>query len=104
MPHFVVDTSRNGQGSWAGNKKWPDPQTWCNPPGRGVGDRPTTETGEELADAYLWIARAGSSGGRCRRGTNGDQDPERGVVSPESGQWWGDLALERAKNASPPLR
>ncbi|MGW3344684.1 glycoside hydrolase family 6 protein [Nonomuraea rubra] len=103
MPHFVVDTSRNGQGSWTPDKHYEDPQTWCNPPGRGVGDRPTTETGEELVDAYLWIARAGTSSGRCRRGTDGDRDPERGVVSPPSGEWWADLALERAKNANPPL-
>ncbi|MFF0865487.1 glycoside hydrolase family 6 protein [Nonomuraea sp. NPDC003560] len=104
LPHFVVDTARNGQGSWSPTKKYKDPQTWCNPPGRGVGERPTTDTGEELADAYLWITRAGSSGGRCRRGTNGDKDPERGVVAPASGEWWADLALERAKNARPPLR
>ncbi|MEV4173490.1 glycoside hydrolase family 6 protein [Nonomuraea sp. NPDC049709] len=104
MPHFVVDTSRNGQGSWAPEKHYEDPQTWCNPPGRGVGERPTTETGEELVDAYLWIARPGTSNGRCRRGTDGQEDPERGVVSPPSGEWWDVLALERAKNANPPLR
>ncbi|MGW2159295.1 glycoside hydrolase family 6 protein [Nonomuraea sp. NPDC001699] len=104
LPHFVVDTARNGQGSWTPTKKYADPQVWCNPPGRGVGERPTTDTGEELVDAYLWITRAGSSGGRCRRGTNGDKDPERGVVAPESGEWWADLALERARNAQPPLR
>ncbi|MEW1836706.1 glycoside hydrolase family 6 protein [Nonomuraea angiospora] len=102
-PHFVVDTARNGQGSWTPTKKYPDPQTWCNPPGRGAGDRPTTETGEELVDAYLWIARAGSSGGRCRRGEGGEKDPERGVVSPEAGEWWPELALERAEKANPPL-
>ncbi|MBF8188420.1 glycoside hydrolase family 6 protein [Nonomuraea sp. K274] len=104
MPHFVVDTSRNGQGSWAPTRKYPDPQAWCNPPGRGVGDRPTTVTGEELADAYLWIARPGVSSGRCPRGTAGQKDPERGVVSPQAGQWWAELALERVKNANPPLR
>ncbi|RVX38221.1 serine/threonine protein kinase [Nonomuraea polychroma] len=104
MPHFVVDTSRNGQGGWAPTKHYSDPQTWCNPPGRGVGPRPTTQTQEELVDAYLWIARAGTSSGRCRRGTNGDKDPERGVVAPEAGEWWGELALERAKLANPPLR
>ncbi|MGW0806719.1 glycoside hydrolase family 6 protein [Nonomuraea sp. NPDC002799] len=104
MPHFVVDTSRNGQGAWAGTKKWPDPQPWCNPPGRGVGDRPTTDTGEELADAYLWIARPGVSGGRCRRGTDGEKDPVRDAVSPAVGEWWDVLALERAKNARPALR
>ncbi|MGN9837956.1 glycoside hydrolase family 6 protein [Nonomuraea sp. H19] len=104
MPHFVVDTSRNGRGPWAPTKRYTDPQVWCNPPGRGVGERPTTVTGEELVDAYLWITRAGTSNGRCRRGTNGEKDPERGVVSPEAGQWWGELALERAELAKPPLR
>ncbi|MET8986095.1 glycoside hydrolase family 6 protein [Nonomuraea wenchangensis] len=104
LPHFVVDTARNGRGSWAPDKHYADPQTWCNPPGRGVGDRPTTETGEELADAYLWIARPGTSSGRCRRGTKGDKDPEWGVVAPEAGTWWAELALERAKLANPPLR
>lgn len=104
MPHFVVDTGRNGQDSWTPARHYSDPQTWCNPPGRGVGDRPTTATGEELVDAYLWIARAGTSGGRCRRGTDGEKDPERGVVAPEAGEWWAELALERAKLANPPLR
>ncbi|MFI6926741.1 glycoside hydrolase family 6 protein [Nonomuraea spiralis] len=104
LPHFVVDTARNGKGPWSPTKTYADPQTWCNPPGRGVGERPTTDTGEELADAYLWITRAGSSSGRCRRGTNGDKDPERGVVAPANGEWWPELALERAKNAEPPLR
>lgn len=104
MPHFVVDTARNGQGAWVPAKHYSDPQVWCNPPGRGVGDRPTTATGEELVDAYLWIARAGTSGGRCRRGTDGEKDPERGVVSPKAGEWWPELALERARLANPPLR
>ncbi|MGW4797994.1 glycoside hydrolase family 6 protein, partial [Nonomuraea sp. NPDC004297] len=103
MPHFVVDTSRNGRGSWSPAKHYEDPQTWCNPPGRGVGDRPSTRTGEELVDAYLWISRAGTSNGRCRRGTTGEVDPEHGAVSPPSGEWWADLALERARNAVPPL-
>ncbi|TMR10849.1 hypothetical protein ETD86_37960 [Nonomuraea turkmeniaca] len=104
MPHFVIDTARNGQGSWTPTKRYTDPQVWCNPPDRGVGERPTTDTGEELVDAYLWITKAGTSSGRCRRGTDGEKDPLRGVVSPEAGEWWGDLALERAKLANPPLR
>ncbi|MET8545884.1 glycoside hydrolase family 6 protein, partial [Kitasatospora sp. NPDC004799] len=63
MAHFVVDTSRNGKGGWtlppgtyAG-----DPQTWCNPPGRGVGNRPTADTGTPLVDAYLWVKTVGQS-------------------------------------------
>ena len=31
--HFVIDTSRNGQGPWS-PPAYPDPQDWCNPPGR----------------------------------------------------------------------
>ncbi|WP_214322008.1 glycoside hydrolase family 6 protein [Nonomuraea sediminis] len=104
LPHFVVDTSRNGQGGWKPPSTYTDPQTWCNPPGRGIGAPPTTKTGDELVDAYLWINRAGTSNGHCRRGTTGDKDPERGVVAPPAGTWWGDLALERAKLADPPLR
>ncbi|MEU6712463.1 glycoside hydrolase family 6 protein [Nonomuraea sp. NPDC046802] len=104
MPHFVVDTARNGQGSWRPDKTYKDPQTWCNPPGRGVGDRPTTDTKEELVDAYLWIARAGTSSGRCRRGTGGDKDPEYGKVAPQAGEWWSEMALERAVNANPALQ
>ncbi|NUR92781.1 MAG: glycoside hydrolase, partial [Nonomuraea sp.] len=103
LPRFVVDTSRNGRGGWSPPAKYSDPQTWCNPPGRGLGPRPTTQTGEQLVDAYLWINRAGTSNGHCRRGTQGDKDPERGVVAPPAGTWWGALALERAKLADPPL-
>ncbi|WP_255474595.1 glycoside hydrolase family 6 protein, partial [Micromonospora sp. AMSO31t] len=37
----MVDTSRNGQGPWTppAGVTWPDPQTWCNPPDRGLGLR-----------------------------------------------------------------
>jgi len=57
---FVIDTSRNGQGPWtppAGVYR--DPQDWCNPPGRGLGLRPTTDTGVPLLDAYLWVKTPG---------------------------------------------
>ena len=38
LKHFVVDTSRNGQGPWT-PPAYPDPQDWCNPPDRGLGLR-----------------------------------------------------------------
>ncbi|MEV4220984.1 glycoside hydrolase family 6 protein [Nonomuraea sp. NPDC049725] len=107
LPHFVIDTSRNGRGPWVPEGKaaeLPDPQPWCNPPGRGAGARPTTRTGDELVDAYLWINRAGTSSGRCRRGAGGEEDPLRGEESPVGGSWWPELALERAALAVPPLR
>ncbi|KPH96782.1 Cellulase [Actinobacteria bacterium OK074] len=78
--HFVVDTSRNGNG--------PLPGEWCNPPGRALGTRPTTDTGEPALDAYLWIKRPGESDGTCAGG-------------PNAGQWWPEYALGLARNSRP---
>ncbi|AUH40413.1 glycoside hydrolase family 6 protein [Streptomyces sp. CMB-StM0423] len=80
--HFVVDTSRNGNGPLSGA---PD-QVWCNPPGRALGEPPTTRTGDERADAFLWVKRPGESDGPCRGG-------------PEAGTWWPDYALGLARRA-----
>jgi endoglucanase len=106
LAHFVVDTSRNGQGPWtppAGNT-WPDPQTWCNPPDRGLGIRPTTETGDPLADAFLWVKTPGQSDGQCDRGTGAGVDPARGdTADPAAGAWFPQQALELVNNANPPL-
>ncbi|WP_198679275.1 glycoside hydrolase family 6 protein [Thermomonospora amylolytica] len=102
---FVLDTSRNGQGHWtAPAGKYTDPQEWCNPPGRGLGVRPGTRTGNRLVDAFLWVKRPGESDGQCTRGTAGPEDPEYGVVDPPAGQWWPDYALGLAQRAVPPLR
>ncbi|WP_405088018.1 glycoside hydrolase family 6 protein [Microbispora sp. NBC_01389] len=104
LPHFVVDTGRNGRGAWTPPEgKYKDPQEWCNPPGRGAGARPTTDTGDALVDAYLWLRPAGISDARCTRGESGSTDPVYGVVTPYGGQWWAELALQRAKDAVPPL-
>ena len=87
LTHFVVDTSRNGQGPWTPPAGiYPDPQDWCNPPGRGLGIRPTTATGDPLADAYLWVKVPGESDGQCSRGLtdNGGVDPEWGHRRPRS--------------------
>jgi endoglucanase len=106
LAHFVVDTSRNGQGPWtppAGNG-WPDPQTWCNPPGRGLGLRPTTQTGDPLADAFLWVKTPGQSDGQCDRGTGTGTDPARGgIADPAAGAWFDQQAIELVRYANPPL-
>jgi endoglucanase len=104
LTHYVVDTSRNGQGPWTPpTGVYPDAQDWCNPPGRGLGIRPTTETGDPLIDARLWVKRPGESDGSCTRGTAGPQDPEYGIVDPAAGAWWADYALGLAQRANPPL-
>jgi endoglucanase len=77
--HFVIDTSRNGRG--------PFHDEWCNPPGRALGARPTTSTGDPLIDAHLWIKVPGESDGTCRGG-------------PPAGQWWASYALGLARRSS----
>ena len=49
------------QNTTASRRRWRggDPQDWCNPPGRGLGARPTTRTGNQLVDAFLWVKRPG---------------------------------------------
>jgi len=79
--HFVVDTSRNGNGP---AQRGGGDRHWCNPPGRALGETPTTRTGVPLADAYLWIKRPGESDGACGGG------------APPAGEWWPDYALDLA--------
>ncbi|WP_375138129.1 glycoside hydrolase family 6 protein [Streptomyces sp. Act143] len=50
---FVVDTSRNGNGSNG---------EWCNPAGRKLGTPPQTGGG---ADMLLWVKTPGNSDGQC---------------------------------------
>lgn len=105
LTHFVVDTSRNGQGPWTPEQSFPDPQPWCNPPGRGLGSPPSTDTGHELADAFLWVKIPGESDGECHRGRGpGAADPAWGRVAPPAGAWFPEQALDLVENADPPLR
>ncbi len=103
--HFVIDTSRNGQGPWQPPSGYPDAQDWCNPPGRGLGLRPTANTGNALIDAYLWVKIPGASDGECTRGLGptGTVDPEWGIVDPAAGAWFPEMALDLVHNAVPPL-
>src|ERR1700739_4257330 len=76
--HFLIDTSRNGQGtlnaSIYANPPYNQPTSvvqtltngsWCNPPARGLGTHPTASTGVSLLDAYLWVKTPGQSDGTC---------------------------------------
>ena len=85
--HFVIDTSRNGNGPPVKECKVPDSEAcWCNPPGRALGSPPTTETSDKLVDAYLWLKKPAESDGKCNGG-------------PRAGEYWQDRALELARNA-----
>ena len=52
--HYVVDTSRNGNGSDGSS---------CNPPARKLGTRPARTPG--LVDLHLWLRTPGESDGPC---------------------------------------
>lgn len=105
---FIIDTSRNGQGPWdPASHGFPDPQDWCNPPGRGLGLRPTVATASPLVDAFVWIKVPGESDGQCNRGLGAGEnvtDPIWGRVDPAAGAWFPEQALELAQLANPPLK
>lgn len=75
--HFIIDTSRNGNGSNG---------EWCNPSGRALGTTPTSQTNTSLVDAFFWIKKPGDSDGSC----NG---------APSAGTWMPEYALELARNS-----
>lgn len=66
--HAVIDTSRNGVGPIKPGTNPDGAPDWCNPPGRAVGKRPTTSTGDTKVDAWLWIKPPGESDGQCHPG------------------------------------
>ncbi|MGI8771133.1 MAG: glycoside hydrolase family 6 protein [Acidobacteriaceae bacterium] len=135
--HFLVDTSRNGQGPFDAspyaNAPFNQPASviqtlnagsWCNPPGRGLGLRPTANTGVALLDAYLWVKTTGQSDGTCdeqggarawdyslytQPGWPTDAagqaifDPLWGLVDPAAGAWFPQQALQLAQQANPSL-
>jgi endoglucanase len=77
--HFIVDTGRNGLGATVDKQ-------WCNPDGRSLGERPTTQTGLAYVDAFLWVKTPGESDGAC----NG---------APGAGAWMPEYALGLAQRA-----
>ncbi len=76
--HFVIDTSRNGNGRNGES---------CNAPGRALGKRPTLNTGQTKVDAYLWIKVPGESDGAC-------------YGSSRAGEWLPEYALDLARRAA----
>lgn len=83
--HFIIDTSRNGNGPYEATDPGSE-EAWCNPPGRALGTPPTTKTADPLCDAYLWLKKPGESDGQCNGG-------------PKAGEWYQEQALELARNA-----
>jgi len=86
--HFVVNTGTNGRGPL----RPPDivhqgNEVLCNPPGRGLGPRPTADTGFPNVDMFAWTTNPGESGGPCR------------PSAPKTGVFWPAYALMLVRNA-----
>ena len=86
--HFVVNTGENGRGPVIprdrvrhGN------EVLCNPPNRGLGPRPTTNTGFPRVDAFAWTSNPGESGGACVPG------------APPAGVYWPQYAIGLVRHA-----
>jgi endoglucanase len=91
---FVVSTSYNGRGPvhYKTSKHGRRINVFCNVRYRGLGPVPTTQTGLNKVDAFLWLNRPGISGaGHC----NG---------APKDGAWWPARGLMFAKYATNWLR
>jgi len=87
--HFVVNTGTNGRGPL----RPPDivhqgNEVLCNPPGRGLGPRPSAATGYPDVDMFAWTTNPGESGGPCRPG------------APKTGVFWPAYALSLVRNAN----
>ncbi len=89
--HFIIDTSRNGNGPLPPAPPGSGDESWCNPPGRALGTPPTTATGDPRVDAFVWIKRPGESDGTCRG-------------APQAGRWWSEYALGLATTRPAPTR
>ncbi len=86
--HFVINTSVGGRGPL----RPPDVvhqgnEVLCNPPGRGLGPKPTMKTGFPNVDAFAWILHPGESTGLC------------GAGAPPTGLYWLAYALMLVRNA-----
>jgi endoglucanase len=86
--HFVVSTAVNGNGPLRPRSRVRfGNEVICNPPGRALGPPPSTNTGDPLADAFIWIGNPGRSGGACHPG------------DPPNGTWYPQYALGLAERA-----
>ncbi|KAI0517441.1 1, 4-beta cellobiohydrolase [Xylaria bambusicola] len=101
--HFITDTGRSGKQP-TGQNEWGD---WCNAKGAGFGLRPSSNTGSDLLDAFVWI----KPGGECD-GTSDTSaaryDFHCGLASalqpaPEAGSWFQAYFEQLYKNANPPF-
>ncbi|KAK4182365.1 family 6 putative glycoside hydrolase [Podospora australis] len=98
---FITDTGRSGKQP-TGQLEWGH---WCNAIGTGFGTRPTTNTGLDVEDAFVWIKPGGECDGTSDT-TAARYDhycglPDALKPAPEAGQWFQAYFEQLLTNANP---
>jgi cellulose 1,4-beta-cellobiosidase len=101
--NFLVDTGRNGQQP-AGRTAWGQ---WCNIKSTGFGIRPSSQTGTDRLDAYVWVKPGGEADGTsdetaARFDTNCRSNQSM-VPAPEAGAWFQEYFVQLLELANPPF-
>jgi endoglucanase len=89
---YIVNTATNGRGPLRPRNRVLHGNTiHCNPPGRGLGPKPTKDVPDRYPhlDAFAWVGQPGRSAGECSATPN----------PPPSGTFWVDYALMLVDNA-----
>jgi endoglucanase len=96
-PHYVVNTATNGRGPLRPKNRVLHGNTYhCNPPGAGLGPKPTTVVpgGYRNLDGLFWIGNPGRSAGACSKTPN----------PPPAGRFWVSYAVALVRNADYRIR
>jgi cellulose 1,4-beta-cellobiosidase len=96
--HFITDVGRNGVQPTQ-QQAWGD---WCNVKGTGFGQLPTTNTGDSLEDAFVWVKPGGESDGTSDTSAT-RYDAHCGYAdalqpAPEAGSWFEAYFEQLIKN------
>ncbi|PKY02029.1 cellobiohydrolase II [Aspergillus campestris IBT 28561] len=99
--HFLMDTSRSGAQPTK-QSAWGD---WCNVIGTGFGERFSTNTGDPLLDAFVWVKPGGESDGTSDSSAT-RYDAHCGYSdslqpAPEAGTWFQAYFEQLLVNANP---
>ena len=98
--HFIIDQGRSGVQPTQ-QLQWGD---WCNVKGTGFGRLPTTNTGDALVDAIVWVKPGGESDGTSDSSAT-RYDAHCGYAdaltpAPEAGTWFQAYFEQLLKNAA----
>ncbi|KAI1329096.1 carbohydrate-binding module family 1 [Xylariaceae sp. FL0255] len=98
---FITDTSRNGMQP-TGQLAWGD---WCNVIDTGFGTRPSSDTSNDLLDAFVWVKPGGECDGTSNT-TAPRYDYHCGLAdalqpSPQAGAWFEAYFEQLYNNANP---